>query len=697
MFVDGIFVLGGAQSIGFEDVERVEVIKGPQSAYFGRATFAGAVNYITRDPAATLGGAAMVSYSPSFGSYQMSGTIEGPIAGDLLSGRLTGSRRHKGAQFTATDGGELGEESTDSVNLALLFRPAPGMRLKLRGSYTEDNDSAPASGYFSYADHGNCAVGTPVTIRTNAGGMNTSLRTPYQCGDIPYNAAFVDQNTSFITLPATDTLREVSLYDVLVNNSINDPLLADAPTLKRFGLTRKMVRLSAAFEAELTDTLSFTASAGYNWQAANIIRDTDGTPRPAGYQAVPYKFEDKSFEGRLRYENGSWLSASLGINHFRQDIRADTDNGVSVTNQAQSGTTISRNVASSSNNENDQVRTTGFFFGVDVKPAEWLTLTGEGRYQLDDYTKFGGNNATGILVANRLRSKNFTPRLIVSLHPTRDTTLYASYSIGVLPGTANTNFVALTPAQKAQVLAIVPDLPVTLDSEKLKSWEVGAKARVPELGLTLSLAGFTMDWDNIKTSSSIIVTSFNNPIFTLTVPGSARIRGFEFEGNMRATDQLSFRASAGYLDARFVDYANRAYNGYIDMPATSVYKADGNRLPRTPDWTASGSVTWEDALTGAWDYRLRGDVLYTGRQFTDETNLASLAGYTSFNFSAAVERGDTSVELFVRNAFGAKAWLTGRRFVDTSLIPLNFATAGQGSFVIPIDKREAGVTVRQRF
>jgi iron complex outermembrane recepter protein len=48
LFVDGIFVLGGTQSIPYDDVERIEVIKGPQSATYGRSTFGGAINYITR-------------------------------------------------------------------------------------------------------------------------------------------------------------------------------------------------------------------------------------------------------------------------------------------------------------------------------------------------------------------------------------------------------------------------------------------------------------------------------------------------------------------------------------------------------------------------------------------------------------------------------------------------------------------------
>lgn len=697
VFIDGIYLLGGAQSVGFEDIERVEVIKGPQSAYFGRATFAGAVNYITRDPADSLSGQFSASYSPSFGSYALSGSVEGPLAGDTVTARLSASAKEKGAQYTASDGGRLGEEHTDAVNLTLLIKPTDALRIKLRGSYIEDNDGPAASGYFSYTPNGNCPIGTPVTVQTQAGEQTRAFATRFQCGNIPFNASLVDVNTAFVTLPASGTLQAVNIRDVLVGNSLNDPLLADAPKLERFGLTRRMVRVAGQFDYDISDTFALEGAAGYNKQDANVIRDVDGTPSPTSYQAVPYSFKDSSFEARLRYDSDSWLSGSVGINHFRQDIRADTDNGVTVNNQSVVNGTIIRAVTSSANNENDKIRTTGLFFGVDVDPVEWLTLTAEGRYQIDDYTKFGGNNATGNLVANKLRSKNFTPRAIVSIHPTRNTNLYGSYSVGVLPGTANTNFLALNATQRASVEAAFPDLPIEIDSEKLTNYEVGLKHAWPDLGLSFSLAAFHMKWKNIKANTSITVPTLPNPIFTLTVPGTARIRGVEFEGNLRATDQLRFRASAGYLDSKYLNYANRAYNAFFGIPSSNVFKADGKSLPRTPKSSASASATWEDDLTGDWSYRLRGDVLYTGEQYTDETNITSLAAFTTVNASAGIERDAVSVELYVNNLFNKRAWLTGRRFVDVSAIPTNFATAGQGSFVIPIDKREAGLTVRYRF
>ena len=697
VFIDGVYVLGGAQSVGFEDIERVEIIKGPQSAYFGRATFAGVVNYITRDPSAVFGGQFSANYSPSYDSFGLTGSVEGPLVGDVITGRISASVRQKGAQYIASDGGELGRERTESITATLVARPSDALKIKLRGGYSEDNDGAAAVGYYAYDGNGNCAVGTPISVKTQTGMLDTTLRKQFQCGSIKYDDKLVDQNTQFLNFPAVDGMDAVSLYDVFVKNSNNDPLLAKAPKLKRFGLTRQMIRLSGALDYEINDALSFSALTGYNEQKVNNIRDTDGTPRPAGYQAVPFAMEDFSFESRISYDPDTWYRGSFGVNYFQQNIEADTDNGVSVTPERVIEEGVERVVTSSTNNENDKVKTWGFFAGVDVEPTEWMTVTLEGRYQIDDYTKFGGSNAANNLYAETLKSKNFTPRAIVKFTPVQDMTLYGSYSIGVLPGTVNTRFVALSPAEQAQVLAIYPDLPIKIGSEKLTNYEIGYKQYFSDLRLQLSLSLFHMKWENLKGTNALIIPDWEQPIFSVTTPGTAEINGFEFEGNWQATDNLSFRASAGYLDSKYTDYSNTSYNSYFGIPSGNTYKADGNKLPRNPSWTGAFSTTWVDQLVGEWDYRLRGDVMYVGKQYVDESNLTSLPSYTTVNLTVGVEKENVGVDFYVSNLFNERAWLSGRRFIDVSGMPLNMTTAGQGSFLTPIDKREIGVNVRYKF
>jgi iron complex outermembrane receptor protein len=700
VFIDGNFVLSGAQSLDFNDIEQVEVIKGPQAAFFGRSTFAGAVNFKTRDPADELRGDILLDYSPSYDSYQISGSIEGPLAGEILSARLSGSTKLKGGQWTTSDGGTLGEEQTRSINLTLLFKPASNLKIKLRGSYIENQDGPSNSIFYSYNQRGNCRIGTPVTVNTTGGEVNATFNRNFQCGDIPFNAALMDKNTSLITLPAVGDQPALNLTDVLVNNSLGDPLLARAPKLERFGLHSVAYRLAGSLEYDIGEGLSFNANGSYAKQDIAVIQDNDGTPNPQGSQAIPMFFEDAGFEGRLNYDNKRWLSVTAGVNYFTQNIQASTDTGVSVNNLsivAPNPNPI-RVAQRAVSNQNDKVKTIGFFFGADITPLDWLTLTAEGRYQMDDYTTFGGSNATGVLIPRTIKTKRFTPRLIATVRPMEDTTIYASYSYAFLPGVINSGFLGQSPENQAAILAAFPDFQIELAPEKLTNYEIGIKKAIPSARAYIAISAFKMDWVNIKTSNAIIVPQLANPVFSATVPGLAEVKGFELEGTWSPLHQLSLRTTLGYTDATFVDYANRSYNAFfLGIPSANTYKADGNRLPRTPAWSGTASASWEDLLTGDWSYRLRGDVLYQGKQYTDETNLTSLKAFTTVNAAVEFFTEDLSIRLYANNLFDKLAWNTGRRFTDVSPTPLNFATAGQGSFLTPINRREVGVQLRKSF
>ena len=81
LFIDGIYVASGCNSLGAEDLARIEVIKGPQAVYFGRNTFGGAINYVTKDPGNDWGGKTTVSLAED-DDYEVTGAVEGPIVAD---------------------------------------------------------------------------------------------------------------------------------------------------------------------------------------------------------------------------------------------------------------------------------------------------------------------------------------------------------------------------------------------------------------------------------------------------------------------------------------------------------------------------------------------------------------------------------------------------------------------------------------
>jgi outer membrane receptor protein involved in Fe transport len=137
------------------DVARVEVLKGPQNAFFGRSTFGGAVNFITKNPSGSLKGSVntMIDHH---GSVDVDATIEGPLAEDLATGRLSFGSSNKAARFRASDGGALGAESTRFVTGTVYLTPTDDLWLRLRGHFQKDDDSSPATAMVSSAGNTSC-------------------------------------------------------------------------------------------------------------------------------------------------------------------------------------------------------------------------------------------------------------------------------------------------------------------------------------------------------------------------------------------------------------------------------------------------------------------------------------------------------------------------------------------------------------
>ncbi|MEQ8736862.1 MAG: TonB-dependent receptor [Rhodospirillaceae bacterium] len=136
-FIDGVYVSGSLFTALLSDLERVEVIKGPQSALYGRATFSGAINYITKKPTDEFEGSINATVA-EYDEIQLSGTLSGPIVEDRLAMRVSGGYLTKGSEYTnITNGAEMGEDDIFSLSTALRFTPTDALTADLNVSYSE--------------------------------------------------------------------------------------------------------------------------------------------------------------------------------------------------------------------------------------------------------------------------------------------------------------------------------------------------------------------------------------------------------------------------------------------------------------------------------------------------------------------------------------------------------------------------------
>ena len=686
LFIDNVAVLSSAQAIPTADIARVEVIKGPQPVYFGRGTFGGAVNYITADPSDEFGSRLIAEYA-EHGSYNFVGTIEGPLVEGKVAARITASFDKKGSMFTATDGGELGEERTDGINATFVLTPTDDFRIKARASFNRVDDGAADSTYISFSDQGNCAGRTFPITSTTGPATGTIFSANWYCGDLPIVP--ITNNTD---LAGHGQLRAVVIDDLL--NTFDE--IGNIPKPDDFGLRSNIRNFSVQADYDASEALSLSALAGYNENHTGTIRDNDNTDLEfwanLGYQ----RYWAWTAEARADYDDGGPMRGVVGISRYEQKTFSDIDSGPGVFFVFPPGR--------GQNIERDRIKTTGIFAGLDFDLNDWLTISGEARYQINQVQNNGGALGAVKSTGQVIKYKKFTPRVILTAQPQDNLTVYASISQGVLPGLRQAFFDNKSPTQLAEIAAQTGDVTTFLPQEVVTNFEAGWKQGWDN-GF-VSLTAFWMKWKKMKSGTLVLFTDEANPdrpvplIGSVLIPGDSEIKGVEFEGGYSATDQLTFNATLGFNQAQYKDFPAGNFNAPFSLPGPlggQSYKADGNQLPKTPKWKGSLTAVYTDELMADWDWYLRGSVTHNGKIFMTEANLTSVPAYTRANFRLGfVREGNFNIELFCTNCFDEDGYRTAARLPD--LINLfRGVSGGQGAVVVPIDKREVGLKVGYDF
>lgn len=143
-FIDGIYMPGSVQGLDFGQFERIEVIKGPQSALFGRQTFGGAVNFVSKAPSDELTGQ-FTATAGSNSRREISGNLSLPLIAERLFVRgSVAYADHDGAFVDANDGTRLGAQESRSASLALTWVPVDSASVTLRYIRQEDDDGPDA-------------------------------------------------------------------------------------------------------------------------------------------------------------------------------------------------------------------------------------------------------------------------------------------------------------------------------------------------------------------------------------------------------------------------------------------------------------------------------------------------------------------------------------------------------------------------
>lgn len=649
IFIDGIYVSGGIQGIGVQELERVEIIKGPQSALFGRNTFAGAINYITKDPGEELA-FNMTGVAATRDEYRGQFGMEGAIT-DNLTGRINASYDYVGGHYRNSNdtSQELGRESTWSIAGTLLFKPNDNFRIKARGLYYEDDDGPAAVARIGgLAEHnfGGFPLEGGGTTETAFQG---TLRIPSE-DELAANTTREDFN---LALAALANLGEATSLGLTLND------------LDGFGLKREAFRGSLDSSYDFDNGMSLDVLFGYNKEEYLFFGDFDSTGTYGFNTSGAQELEDISIETRL---SGTALNDKLtwtvGGNYLDIDILTTGGFYDGLLDFWFAGVIAPANATGA--------ETKGVFAILDYQINDDLEIIFEGRYQNDQIS-----NAA---VANGSASFNtFLPKVVLNYTPSDETTLYANYSVGNLPGGFNAEVAELDAQQLAELRQRNPGISTTFDEEKLENFEVGWKQYFNDKRGVMNLAAFYMKRsDQIFSGFDFIAeTDPNapNPVRTVAFTGNGattNIYGFELDTTVNLTEELTFQGSVSYIDAQIASFPEDGGAGDFNDVFGPDANVEGQRAPRFPKWAWSANMTYEKPIQGkfmgmddpVWFTRL--DTFFTGSFFDSNTNLAETQTALDVNIRTGFRVDDVSVEMFVTNLFGEDAPTSANNIADTS-------------------------------
>ena len=601
------------------DVERVEVLRGPQGTLYGRNTIGGAVKYVTKSLPQDLA----IKAKATYGTYnQLDGvlTISAPI-NDLL--RVGGS-------------------------VARMTRDGFGTNITTgKENYNKDVFGARASielgGY-----------GEPVAIRISGDYTHDMSN--------PRGGHRLIQGTS----PDGDILPDV--FDSA--GAIDDP----EQDVEGWGVAMNV-------SIEMSDALTFKSISA--WRADHSATPIDFDATPIVDLDVPafYDNEQLSQEVQIAYDAGGPLQAIFGA--YWLDASADTlfDSrlytfypGYMLTGytNAQVDTETYAIFGDLTYDLTDQLslslggRYTWDKRTADIYKANYV-LGGSGNFSDEPGSLFNVDTD----FAGSQKFKKFTPRVSLSFQPTPDQNLYASYSQGFKGG----GFDPRGAGSKANDLnddSIVSDDEIaaylSFKPEIVDSYEVGYKGNLLDGALYLATALFRMDYKDIQIPGSVPCTSGGVPTFCGVVSnaGKARLQGVEVEMNARlgrdllaGGDRLSLSGSLGYIDAEFKKYETLIGTSTVDV-------AKYRNIQNTPEWTGSATLAY---LTPVGEGDLSLAATYSHRSLTHQFEFPNpyidQPAYGLFDASAVYTApgGRWSIGLHGKNLFDKEYITSGYSYI----------------------------------
>jgi len=640
------------------DVERIEVLRGPQGTLYGRNTIGGAIKYVTR----RLPNRTAVNLRANLGTYKQADLIASAstvLTDGLRVGAAFARLGREGFGDNLLTGASNYSKNIFAARGTVEFEPTPQFSIRVSGDYTDDQSSA-RNGH----------------------------------------RLIVGQLTG---APILD-----NVYDTRAG------LISPEQQVRAYGG-------SVHAELELSDALTLKNITAYRRDKSFAPIDFDSLPAadvdvPAIYRNRQFSNEFQAlFEGgRIQGVAGAYY-LNANANNVFDVILANTSPvalpGLTANTFGDVDTRTWAVFADATYRFTDQVSLAlGGRYTSDKREA----IVTRANFLRGPSPALGGTGTPfGALTSNfngEKTFKQFTPRASLSFEPDENNTLYASYSKGFKGGGFDPRGLS----------TVAPDIDgdgtrspdeifdyFLFEPEKVTSYELGYKASLFDRRVRLALAGFIADYKDVQVPGSVgaVVNGIPTFVGVTTNAGKASFKGIEaelFAAIYRSPDratQINFTGALGYLDAQYDEFITNVAGFDASGNATPGSRAqpfdvaDFRRIQNTPKWTMSGTFDYSAPLNDG-ELLANTTVSYRSKTFQFETPSPFLdqKGYALIDASMTWRsNGGFSIGVHGKNLADKQYKTSGYQFLAVNPVtgvPLRNASGN----VIPSLGREGIVT-----
>lgn len=510
-FSDGLyFSRGGASRAQFLDIERIEVLRGPQGILFGNSAVAGALNIVTRNPGEELEGFVSGFYEDKYGEQKIDAGVSIPVT-DTLAVRLVGSIGESDGYLKneTTGKDEVGEDS-EAARMTVLWQPNDNFELnyklthskyKVKGeplepndlNYVKQSDGQPApwnnDAFFAAWNGPSDAIPSWYTdIYQDLESDSHSLQVKFDVAGhaITSVTGYIDSESSESIDPDQSAYAIVGVRQSEDFTQWSQELRIDSPQDQQLEYTVGLYYQE--IDLDLTSQVGYNIGFAHPLLGNTLLQGVDS-------RAVNQKTTTQGVFGKLMYKLSDTLRASFGVRW--SEIEKDFDAALTLT-------------------ELDDVTT------------------------LDPITTGLFNGSRGIFVGSLEETKSYddtTADFVVEWDITDDIMFYGRYAQGFKAGGYNSTY-QFNPAAPSPFF----------DPENVDAYELGIKSKLLDGSMVLNAALFRSEYSDLQVSNLVGLS------FVTTNAAESVTQGLEVEVNWQLAENLRMDLAVAYLDAEYESY-----------------------------------------------------------------------------------------------------------------------------------------------